>query len=86
MIAFKYLTEQDRQRYCKASCDLETGHYLMTHRSNDELQAIQDIIDAENATDPTERQIEILEWKKVCSDHDYAKDNGYIDEDGHFKI
>ena len=38
------------------------------------------------STDPTERQIEILEWKKVCSDHDYAKDNGYIDEDGHFKI
>ena len=52
----------------------------------DELTTIQEVVEAENAIDPTYKQIEILEWVKVCSDYDYARDNGYLDENGHYII
>jgi hypothetical protein len=31
-----------------------------------------------------ERQQEIVEWNAVCSDFNYAKNNGYLDENDHF--
>ena len=84
MFKFECLDNDDRSIYCQASCDLESGNYLICYRTNDELQAIQDVIDARNAENPTQRQSEIIEWTKACSDYDYAKNNGYLDENGKF--
>jgi len=86
MIDFKHLTKEDKEKYCKAAGDLESGNYLIRYRSKEELQAIQDVIDASNANNPTERQSEIAEWARVCSDYYYAKENGYLDENEHIKI
>lgn len=83
MMKFKHLNEFDREKYCQASCDLESGNYLHYYRNVDELNSIQEVVEAENAIDPTDRQLEILEWVKVCSDYDYARENGYLDENGH---
>ena len=86
MIDFKHLTKEDKEMYCKASGDLESGNYLIRYRSKEDLQAIQDVIDARNTAFPTDRQAEILEWTKVCSDYFYAKENGYLDENEHIKF
>ena len=86
MIDFKHLDKDDRSRYCQAACDLESGNYLINYRDRSELLAIQDVIDARNTKNPTEKQLEILEWTKACSDYDYANEHGYLDENGKFII
>ena len=82
MKEFKYLTKKESEGLCYATTDLETGNYLIERRSNDKLLVIQELVDAINAKNPDERQKEIVEWHKVCSDYYYAKKKGYIDDDG----
>ena len=84
MKEFNYLTKKESEDLCYATTDLETGNYLVERRSNDKLLVIQELIDAINAKNPDERQKEIVEWNKVCSDYYYAKKKGYIDDDGKF--
>ena len=84
MKEFKCLTKKDSENFCYATTDLETGNYLIGRRSNNELLVIQELIDAINEKDPDERQKEIVEWHKVCSDYYYAKKKGYINDDGKF--
>ena len=42
------------------------------------------ILEYRKAYNIDERQKEIVEWHKVCSDYYYAKKKGYIDDDGKF--
>ena len=84
MKEFKYLTKKESEDFCCATNDLESGNYLIRRRSTDKLLILQELVDAINAKDPDERQKEIVEWYKVCSDYDYAKEKGYIDDDGKF--
>ena len=84
MISFKHINKEDREKYCQALSDLESGNHLIHYRDKGQLKAIHDIVKAERAEKPTKRQYEILEWIRVCSDYNYAKDNGYIDAKGHF--
>lgn len=84
MKEFKHITKSESIEFCGASCDLESGNYLIRKRTQKRLNAIQKILEAERAENPTDRQKEILEWHKVCSDYFYAKKNGYIDDDGKF--
>ena len=76
---FKTITKNESYQLCSACLAIETGSYLLRN-SNDERVLIHEIIEAENAKNPTERQNEILEWKNVCTDYFYAKENGYVDE------
>ena len=76
---FKTITKNESYQLCAAFLTLETGSYLLRN-SNDERVLIREIIEAENTKNPTERQLEILEWKKVCTDYFYAKENGYVGE------
>lgn len=79
MKEFKHITKSESIELCGASCDLESGNYLIRKRTQERLNTIQEILEAERAENPTDRQKEILEWYKVCSDYFYAKKNGYLD-------
>ena len=66
MKEFKHITKSESIELCDASCDLESGNYLIRERTQERLNTIK----------------EILEWHKVCSDYFYAKKNGYLDVEG----
>lgn len=76
---FKTITKNESYQLCAAFLTLETGSYLLRD-SKDERILIHEIIEAESVENQTERQNEILEWKKVCTDYFYAKENGYVSE------
>ena len=80
MTHFKQLTDADKIGLCSAICDLETGNYLIRPRTEMEIKYIQEILVAEHAKNPTERQKEIIEWRRACTDHEYAEANGYLDK------
>lgn len=84
MKEFKYLTKKESKDLCYATTDIENGNYLIKRCSNNKLLVIHALVDAINANDPDERQKEIIEWHKVCSDYYYAKKKEYIDDDGKF--
>lgn len=84
---FNHLTKKDSENICQASCDLESGNYLIYQRTDERLQYINELIVAKyNASCgiADERQQEIVEWYTACSDFNYAKDNEYLDENDHF--
>ena len=83
MKEFKHITKSESIELCGASCDLESGNYLIRKRTQERLNAIHEILEAESAENPTDRQQEIMEWQKVCTDYFYAKKNGYLDVDDH---
>lgn len=74
---FKTITKNESYQLCAAFLTLETGSYLLRD-SKDERILIHEIIEAESVENQTERQKEILELKKVCTDYFYAKENGYV--------
>lgn len=76
---FNTITKNESYQLCVAFLTLETGSYLLRD-SKDERILIHEIIEAESVENQTERQNEILEWKKVCTDYFYAKENGYVGE------
>lgn len=76
---FNTITKNESYQLCASFLTLETGSYLLRD-SKDERVLIHEIIEAENAKNPTERQKEILEWKTICTDYSYAKEHGYIGE------
>jgi len=82
MKVFEHITKSESIELCSASCDLETGNYLIRKRSQEKLNMIQEILEAKRAKHPNDRQKEILEWHKVCTDYSYAKKNGYLDVKG----
>ena len=82
MKEFKHITKSESIELCDASCDLESGNYLIRERTQERLNTIKEILEAERTENPTDRQKEILEWYKVCSDYFYAKKNGYLDVEG----
>ena len=83
MKEFKHITKSESIELCGASCDLESGNYLIRERNQERLNTIQEILEAERAENPTDKQKEILEWQKVCTDYFYAKKNGYLDVEDH---
>ena len=82
MKKFKTLTKKDSDNLCSASTDILTGGYLLSDRSYETRKAINEIFVAINANDPDQRQKDVVEWFKVCTDYYYAKENGYIDDEG----
>ena len=83
MKKFKHITKSESIELCGASCDLESGNYLLRKRTQERLNAIHEILEAESAENPTDTQKEIMEWQKVCTDYFYAKKNGYLDVEDH---
>jgi len=84
---FVFLDDDDKKRICAANYDLESGNFCIRPRSEDDLKAIAELSRAykavsEGTATPTQR--EIVDWAKICSDYDYAKENGYIDDDPFF--
>ena len=51
---FKTITKNESYQLCSACLNIETGSYLLRN-SNDEQVLIHEIIEAENAKNPTER-------------------------------
>ena len=83
MKEFKHITKSESIELCGAFCDLESGNYLIRKRTQERLNTIQEILEAERTENPNDKQKEILEWQKVCTDYFYAKKNGYLDVEGH---
>lgn len=79
MKEFKTITKKESSQLCATFLAIETGSYLLRD-SKEERFLINEINESENAENPTERQKEILEWKNVCTDYLFSKENGYIDE------
>lgn len=80
---FVFLSEEDKKRFCSANCDLETGNFCIRPRTEYELKAIAELSQAYKAVGEdtaTPMQKEIVEWAKICSDPQYAKENGYYDD------
>jgi hypothetical protein len=87
MREFKYLTKKDSENICQASCDLESGNYLIRERTEEQLRSINELLNAIHLVSKgnvDDRLKEIVEWHKACSDFYYARDNGYLDENDHF--
>ena len=59
----------------KAACDLQTGNHLIRERTDEEYAMIGEVILALSTPKVrlTERQKEILEHYRLCTDYDYWK-------------
>ncbi len=69
------MTELEKKLICKAAMDLETGHHLLYERSGNEISMINEVL--ETLATPIElmsdRQKEIYEEYRLCTDYDYWK-------------
>lgn len=65
------LTRSDKDLISQIACDDETGNHLLRKRQEGYLEMRREIIDAERQKALTERQADILEYYKQCSDYDY---------------
>ena len=46
MKEFKHITKSESIEFCGASCDLESGNYLIRKRTQERLNTIQEILEA----------------------------------------
>lgn len=82
MKSFKHLTKTDAILISLAANDIETGNHYLYQRTDDEITMLNEVLDAVGSTDPSDRQKEITEYYNVCSDYGYAKEHGYVRDDG----
>ena len=67
------LTEDETYLIEQATIDNETGNHLLRPRSDEYWAMRKEIYEATKAENPTDRQSQILEYMKQCSDYFYWK-------------
>ena len=69
------LTEHEVDLIHLAATDLETGQFLLTKRSRERVEMLKELSEtlATDEKDRTERQKEIFEDYKLCTDYNYWK-------------
>lgn len=67
------ISEKEMDLLEKINLDLATGAHLVNPRSDEYWKLQQEIYEAINAKEPTERQAQMLEYIKQCSDYFYWK-------------
>lgn len=61
------LTHKERRLISQVVIDCETGHHLLYKRSDEYKAMFKEVIDAIHATSQTDRQREISEYVKACT-------------------
>jgi hypothetical protein len=69
------LTNNEKKLISQAACDFETGNHLLQKRSKEQLDMMKEISITLRTSDElrTERQKEIAEEYRLCTDYDYWK-------------
>lgn len=65
------LTKREKELISQIACDLQTGNHLLYPRSEEYLAFSREFADAHDASEPTEKQKEILEYYRQCTDYHY---------------
>ena len=67
------LTKREKELISQIACDLESGNHLIRPRNKEYRDFFREFLEVSNTKEPTERQKEILEYYKQCSDYFYWK-------------
>lgn len=67
------MTSEEKRLVARAGTDLETGNYLLCKRTEEELNMLSELCEAKDTPENnrTERQKEIIEEYKLCTDYNY---------------
>lgn len=65
------ISEEEMHLLEKINLDLATGAHLVNPRSDEYWEMLRQVAEAEDAKEPTERQAQMLEYIKQCSDYFY---------------
>ena len=78
------LTEEEKKLICKAACNLESGRYLLRKMSPEEKKMMGEVCatlgKSEYKQPLSNREKEILEEYRLCTDYEYAQSIGNFDE------
>jgi hypothetical protein len=67
------LTEKEKELISQFGCDLQTGNHLLCPRSEEYWSFGKEFVEAREALEPTEKQKEMLEYYRQCTDYFYWK-------------
>ena len=65
------LTEQEKEHLSRIGMDLETGNHFLFPRSREYWDFHRTFLEAMRSKEPTEKQKEIREYYKQCTNYDY---------------
>ena len=65
------LTQREKQLICRISSDLQTGNHLLFERGQEYWDFGKEFSEAYAAEVPTDRQKQIVEYYRQCSDYSY---------------
>lgn len=65
------LTEKEKELISQIVCDLETGNHLLRPRSEEYWAFSKEFAEAHMTQTPNEKQKEILEYYRQCTDYHY---------------
>jgi hypothetical protein len=69
------MTQRERELVSRAAMDIESGNHLLYPRSYSELAMVDEVLGTLNTPEDkrTERQKELYEEYRLCTDYDYWK-------------
>ena len=67
------LTQREKELISKIGCDLQTGNHFLFPRTKEYWEFHKTMHDAVEAKEPTEKQKDILEYYRQCTDYYYWK-------------
>ena len=67
------LTEEEKDLICQVVCDLLTGNHLLRPRSAEYWEFAKVLSEAKEAKEPTEKQRQMVEYCRQCSNYSYWK-------------
>jgi len=77
------MNEREKELISRAAMDLATGNYLLRHRTEEELAMLSEVCETLDTQEDkrTERQKEIYEEYRLCTDYDYWKSKNKEDNE-----
>ena len=69
------MTQEEKTLFCQAACDIESGNYLIRQRTEKQLRAISETLEAlaTPSEKRTERQKAVVEEYRLNTNYEYAK-------------
>ena len=70
------MTQEESRLICRAAMDIESGNYLLRSRTHSEIAMLNEVMDTIDTPEDerTDRQKEIFEEYRLCTDYDYWKE------------
>ena len=65
------LTEKEKELISQIGCDFQTGNHLLRSRNEEYWIFAKYFEEARNTLKPTEKQKEMLEYYRQCTDYSY---------------